>query len=196
MFESSIKASTIVAEIMAEADIAPDIPDESFYTWIDEAEQLLYSEIIKEIWESKLENAVSPVAFDGLKADNSADTPRFEDVYAVYAGKTQLMHVTPVGGNTFPNTYWKENVKIGFKTDGDNTLRIFYFVRPRLKINNTEDTVKLPPEWVCIIRAKLRGEAFKLVNEDNAAAKWLNDYNVLIEQFKQYMGRRQDTVGV
>lgn len=123
--------------------------------------------------------------------------PRFEDIYTVYADNKQLAKVTAVGGETFPDTYWKQENNLYYNTTPTpDEVKVFYFIRPKLKTKTPTETIKLPVEWVCIIRAKLRGEAYKLVNEDNAAAKWLNDYNVLMEQFKQYMAARNPEFGV
>ena len=202
MFDSGVTAKDIVDSIRGtdilppEVDIAPDIPEATYYTWIDEAEQLLYSEIIREItlW-SKTGGIASPFNLSAVTAAGAAPV-RFEDIYAVHINDVQLAHVTAVGA-LFPDTYWKQNNALCFSTQKTSaTLKIYYNIRPALKAGSPTQTVKLPVEWLPIIRAKLRGEAFKLVNEDGLAAKWLNDYNVLLEQFKQYMAARTPQFGV
>lgn len=195
MFDSGIIAENLVDEIMSEADIAPDISPQTYYNWIDETEQLLYSEIIKEIVQ-KTQPPTRPIVLSSMQEAN-ASKPRFEDIYAVYADEKQLIKATAVGGETFPDTYWKQGNDLYYNvTPAPNEIRVFYYIRPVLKADMPTETIKLPVEWVCLIRAKLRGEAYKLVNEDSAAAKWLNDYNVLLEQFKQYMAARNPEFGV
>ena len=44
--------------------------------------------------------------------------------------------------------------------------------------------------------AELRGEAYKLCNEDAVAAKWLNDYNALLDSFRQWLVLRQPNFGM
>ena len=75
-------------------------------------------------------------------------------------------------------------------------MKILYFVRPEVKTVSENDeidskNVMLPPEFLDIARAKLRGEAYKIANEDVLAAKWLSDYNVLLENFKEWIKQRQ-----
>ena len=202
MFESGIKACDLVDEIISEADVWPDIPKERYYEWIDEAEQLLYSEIIKEsavvaFGKSLLQGGII-LDFSMIRPEirpTGADEPRFEDVYAVYADKVQLIRAEENVGEILPDTYYKRNGKLYIHTDDAVTCHFHYYVRPILKKQQPETTIKLPPEWVCIIRSKLRGEAYKLKNEDVTAAKWINDYNVLIEQFKVYMAARRAEIG-
>lgn len=139
-----------------------------------------------------------------------ADNVRFEDIYAVYydsaEARTRLERATPVSGVLFPDTYWKYEDdlfihpghwhEMGEESKGQ--VEVFYFVRPQPKTTEAHhnDNIKLPQEWLPLPAAKLRGEVYKLVNEDTAAAKWLNDYNVLLEQFKQYMTARDPKIGV
>ena len=194
MFDSGITAESLVEEIISEVDAAPDIPPETYYEWLDEAEQLLYSEIIHEQAKASAAGS-SPVTLASLK-QKDADTPRFEDICAVYADKKQLARVSMESGETFPDTYWKEEDALCFRAEPKpGRIRVYYYVRPERKSQDPTNTVKLPPEWVQIIRAKLRGEAYMLVNEDSAAAKWIDLYNVLLEQFKQYMSARSPEIG-
>jgi hypothetical protein len=195
VFESGIAANTLVAAIMAEIDAAPDIPAGNYYSWIDETEQLLYSEIIKELHRYTAINPSPPIGFMEMTTLD-ADTPVFEDVYAVYAGEAQLFKSTAVGAH-FPDTYWKQGNALNFNTlPAPAKLTVYYFIRPALKSAIPGNTIKLPVPFVSIIKARLRGEAYKLVNEDSMAAKWLNDYNGLLEQFKQYIADRQPRFGV
>ena len=45
----------------------------------------------------------------------------------------------------------------------------------------------VPYEFIDIIKAKLRGEAYKLANEDALAAKWLQDYNAQLQDFAAWV---------
>ena len=48
MFDSGTTAKELIEAIQNEADIAPDIPEDSYIQWLNSVEQLLYSEVIKE----------------------------------------------------------------------------------------------------------------------------------------------------
>ena len=56
-------------------------------------------------------------------------------------------------------------------------------------------SVPLPYEFVELVRCKLRGEAYKLMNDDGQAAKWLSEYDVLVENFKTYIELHRSRYG-
>ena len=193
MFNSNIKVSDLINSIKNEADIALSIPDDSFISWLNSLEQTLYSEIIKEQAECEFDGDLSSIDKEGC------DKVRFEDIHAVYADGVQLKATTLTSGFIFPKTYYKKENNIAFSKDvGDKAIRITYFVRPELKNadNISGTTVMLPPEFIDLAKAKLRGEAYKLANEDGLAAKWLNDYNVLLETFKVWIQSKAPAFGI
>ena len=106
-------------------------------------------------------------------------------------------------GAIFPNAYYKVGKDIGYNVEGVSDMVIIYFARPELiTVDDDDDTidedaiVMLPYEFLDLVKARLRGEAYKLANEDDTAAKWLNDYNVLLENFKNWLTRRNPTLGM
>jgi hypothetical protein len=46
-----------------------------------------------------------------------------------------------------------------------------------------------------MVAAKMRGEAYKIANEDGLAAKWLADYNAQLESFKVWAADRNHRYG-
>lgn len=192
MFDSKITASDFIASIRREIDAAPDIEEATYLRFIDEAEQLIYSEIIRETAQKRVQSEGGYLALSSVPAEDGADAVRFEDIHDVYAGDVHLIRTAPVSGRTFPDAYWKDGA--GLKHNAkEQSLDIYYFVRPALKSREggRTDVLRLPVEWLTLISSKMRGEALKLVNEDELAAKWLADYNVLLEHFGQYMSARQ-----
>jgi hypothetical protein len=124
---------------------------------------------------------------------------RFEDVYAVYADDTQLIKSTLTSGVVFPNTYYRELDGLGMNvSEMPGEFKVVYLVLPALKPAKLtgDETVKVPAEFIELVSAKLRGEAYKLANEDSLAAKWLNDYNVLLETFKAWVADKQPSFGI
>ena len=200
MFDSGITASALIEQIKEEADIAIPIPDTSYVLWLNALEQLLYTELIQEQSKIELDGVNgSVIGIDTLNVPNGENAVRFEDIHAIYADETQLIKSTVASGVLFPNTYYKIQNDVGLNLKNQpEKLKIIYFVRPALKTEQSisTDIVMLPIEFIDLAKAKLRGEAYKVANEDNLAAKWINDYNVLLETFKAWISGKQSEFGI
>lgn len=203
MFNSGISAKDLVAQLKNEVDVAIPIPNASYVSWLNSLEQLLYTELIQEQGKIELDSVSSGViGIDTLNVPNDENAVRFEDIHAVYADQTQLIESTVASGVIFPDTYYKiqNNIGLNLKNQAEK-LKIIYFVRPALKTvdandNISSENVMLPVEFIDLAKAKLRGEAYKVANEDSIAAKWLNDYNVLLETFKAWISGKQSEFGM
>lgn len=210
MFDSGIKVKDLIAQIREEAEISYDVTDDSFVQWLNSVEQLLYSEVIREQKQysfgidspqiktkSESEGALHLIC--GFpKYDDEADM-RFEDVHAVYVDGRQLIRTTLTSGAIFPDAYYKELDGMGVNLpSAPDEITVMYCVRPELKSKDLtgDETVKVPAEFIDLVTAKLRGEAYKLSNEDALAAKWLNDYNILLETFKAWVAGKQSSFGL
>lgn len=200
MFDSGITASALIEQIKDEADIAIPIPDATYVLWLNALEQLLYTELIQEQGKIELDGVNgSVIGIDTLNVPNGENAVRFEDIHAIYADETQLIKSTVASGVLFPNTYYKIQNDVGLNLKNQpEKLKIIYFVRPALKTvdNISTEYVMLPIEFIDLAKAKLRGEAYKVANEDNLAAKWINDYNVLLETFKAWISGKQSEFGI
>lgn len=200
MFNSGVIVSDLIEQIKDEADISIPIPTASYVLWLNALEQLLYTELIQEQGEIELDGVSSGViSIDTLNVPNGENAVRFEDIHAVYADQTQLIESTVASGVIFPDTYYKiqNNIGLNLKKQAEK-LKIIYFVRPALKTEDNIGTecVMLPVEFIDLAKAKLRGEAYKVANEDSIAAKWINDYNVLLETFKAWLSGKQSEFGM
>ena len=200
MFDSGIKASVLIEQIKDEADIAIPIADENYVSWLNALEQLLYTEIIQEQGKIELAGALSSIIdIDTLDVPSGENAMRFEDIHTIYADQTQLIESTVASGVIFPDTYYKigNNIGLNLKKDPEK-LKIIYFVKPELKTtdNISAKNVMVPIEFIDLVKAKLRGEAYKAANEDSIAAKWINDYNILLETFKAWLSGKQAAFGL
>ena len=206
MFDSGISVKNLIEELKeTEVDIALDIPNTTYVTWLNAVQQLLYTEIIKEQKKVTLDatDYRSPIDISNLDSGNNKEcSPRFEDIHAIYADGTQLIKSTLASGVIFPNTFYKDSNNIGYNTRYlPLELTIVYIVKPALVKVTDDDTidnsnVMVPIEFIDLVKAKLRGEAYKLVNEDSIAAKWLNDYNILLETFKAWISEKSSNFGL
>lgn len=196
MFDSGIKARDLITLLQNEVDVAPDVPNESYLTWLSQLEHLLYTEFIKEQGAVCVEKpAGGRINLAELPIPTDEAPVRFEDIHTVYADKCQLIKSTITSGVIFPNTFYKAGDQLGYPSeDSIDELKIIYFVKPAIK---TEDsTVKLPFEFIEMAKAKLRGEAFKVADENALAAKWLNEYNTQLQDFLLWIQSRQPSFGM
>ena len=211
MFDSGISAKDLVEELQNEVDIALDIPNATYVQWLNALQQILYTEVIKEQRDTvitEIENDKHFLSLSKLNKNDNENNPIFEDVIAIYVfGGTgsglkekQLIKSTIASGRLFPFTYYKENNDIGYNLELSFTPQIFiviHIVKPAMIDKETlEGNVMIPIEFIDLVKAKLRGEAYKLANEDNLAAKWLNDYNVLLETFKVWIAEKSSNFGL
>ena len=164
---------------------------------------MLYTEVIQEQKKTAIKSPfVSPVSISSIEVETIENKPRFEDIIAVYADDIQLIKSTVASGVIFPNTFYKDNNNIGINIEKEpENLTIVYVVKPSLVEVSEKDViddanVMMPIEFIDLVKAKLRGEAYKLANEDNLAAKWLNDYNTLLETFKVWMAEKVANFGL
>ena len=200
MFDSGIKAAALIEQIKKEADIAIPVPDSSYILWLNALEQLLYTELIREQGKIELSNVSgSVIDIDTLSVPDGEGSVRFEDILAIYADRTQLIRSTVASGSIFPDTYYKTGNNIGVNMAFQpERIKLIYLIKPELKTTDNINTrnIMLPVEFTELVKAKLRGEAYKLVNEDSIAAKWINDYNILLETFKSWLSAKQADFGL
>ena len=202
MFDSGISLKELVANLKEEVDVAIPIPNKSYALWANSLEHLLYTEIIKEQNEIKVNAQGGTIDIEKLDVSGTESPIRFEDVHAVYADSTQLILSTVASGIIFPNSFYKKGNKIGVNVEFEpETYRIVYFAKPAVKTVDEKDVISagnvmLPLEFIELIKSKLRGEAYRIANEDNMAANWLNNYNVLLENFKAWIAQKSVPLGM
>lgn len=211
MFDSGIFAKDFIRAVKSEVDVALPIPEGRYISWLNGVEQLLYSDIIKEIWEAYLPIETAgewfsfPDGFPGCQLAPEQAPPRFEDIYTVYGIRdvqaVQLIQSSPAQKDVFPDCWYKTGtgtLGLGIRFENPEGVKVFYHVRPALKTleNYDTQTVRLPLEFTGLAEAKLRAEAYKLENEFVLAQNWANDYNVLLEHFKVWTAGRVPTFGM
>lgn len=204
MYDSEVTTADFINGIKDEIDIASVVPDTAFVRWLNTVEQTVYTELIREM-------RLVHMAVDYHNGDDTPSfylsdiTPNydegeviFDDIVKAYVDGIELDRVSLISGTAFDNIgmYYKNGDRVMVKTLVPATeVSVIYVTRPVKKaIENgelPEETVKLPAEWLEIVASRLRGEAYKMVNDDNLSAKWLNDYNLYLEQFKVWLTKNK-----
>lgn len=204
MYDSEVTTADFIGGIKDEIDIASVIPDSAFVRWLNTVEQTVYTELIREM--RLVHMPVDGTDGGGTPSFSLSDiVPRdgegpviFDDIIKIYVDDIELDRVSLIGGTVFDNLgmYYTDGGRVMVKTlEPAAEVSVIYVVRPVKKaIVNGElpgETVKLPAEWLEIAASRLRGEAYKLANDDNLSAKWLNDYNLYLEQFKIWLTKNK-----
>lgn len=199
MYDSGMTAKALIDMITAEADIALPVSPAYPIMWLNSMEQLIYGELTADLSTTECEADED----GGLFFENESGYADFEvrDVMRVYADGIALKKV---GRSTIheraeiPCWYEKNGKMYVCPVDMAMEYTVIYRKRPVLKTeeNYVSETIKLPPEFLEMAAAKLRGEAYKLANEDYLSAKWLTDYNAHIENFKQWCAERDRRYGI
>lgn len=207
VFDSGVSAGDLISKVRQETDIALPIPDELYLEWIGAVEQLLYSEIIrqrKKYITEDISEGVGTIKLSDITPSDKEDNVRFQDIDTVFWGTEQLIFSTLTAGGIFQGCWWQDGENLGYHvgvtSDESGTgivshpVTVIYFVRPKFKTDPAQN-INLPREFLSLVSAYLRGQAYKIANEDALAAKWINDYNILVETFRGWMETKQARFG-
>ena len=117
----------------------------------------------------------------------------------MFADDIEIERSGVIGATEFPEkdlyyTDYDGNLVLNLADYADE-ITVIYRLRPILKAEGSSDIVAVPPEFLDLVAAKMRGEAYKIANEDGLAAKWLADYNAQLESFKVWAAGRNQRYG-
>ena len=200
MYDSGITVAFLKESILdKEVDIAGEIPMTTWMRWISSLEQLLYADIFSFCRSHDVAFDGEGFSLDKLVCGEGEAEIVYDDLIKLYEGKEELVRCGTIAAWQFEGEkpiFWQEGneVRVRLLSAGAETLHAITRVRPELKSSESE-TVKVPYEWLDMVLAKLRGEAYKLVGDDAQAAKWLADYNNQLEAFKLWVAERQKRFG-
>lgn len=195
-FNSGYSAQKIIKNLIDETDMVSYITEDTYVRLYNELIELLYGEIIQDtkLYETK---ELTNTHLEDLDI-------KTEHIKDVYYGNTQLSRGKAEQVGKIDNIYYTDNdgrfcfsaVSATDDVKGMEKLRIYYNYIPErladLKTENNDRTIPLPFSFLELVTSKLRGEIYKLLNEDEQSAKWLNDYNNLLENFKIYIQSRKE----
>lgn len=206
MYHSGVLVNNFIESLKDEADISLEIPEAAWYRWLNTVEQFVYTEVLKDYVSAEISLEDYPsdvVSLSLLPVPEDASAVCFDDVIRVYGENgTEI----PKGGASsayeFPEKslfYGNGQTALVLSTPEEQVrIGVVYRLRPVLKSaeNGASLEVALPPEYLDMAAAKMRGEAYKLANEDSLAAKWLQDFNQQVENFKVWAMSRNERFGI
>jgi len=153
---------------------------------------------------------------EGDQTDYASAIVRYDDIESIYYGTRELTRTTIELGLVFERMYFDVTTLMDgakFETafaDSDTIIAIkgkelspltaiVTYRPPYVTCTGTSTWssthVPVPREFLFLVESKLRGEIYKLANEDNLAAKWLNDYNNGLETFRMWVQERKARTG-
>ncbi len=202
MYNSGMTAAGLISAVKSETDVSVGILDSVWFRAINTVEQFLYTEILREYASVVLDgNSLTDdrVVLSELPAANGAANIEYDDIVKVFADDIELDRSGIIGAVEFPEkdlyyTDYDGNLLMNL-ADYANEITVIYRLRPKLKTEGSTDIVAVPPEFLDLVAAKMRGEAYKIANEDGLAAKWLADYNAQLESFKVWASARNQRYG-
>lgn len=199
MYDSGVKCSDFINSIVGEADISIEIQSDSWYRWLNTVEQFIYTEILDEYASAEIGYASESVTLSTLTVPSGCASVTYDDVIAVYADGVQVEKSGIKGVMNFSdkNLYYTDyngNLVLSL-TEVPNKITVIYRLRPILKTEASNYNVAVPAEFLDMVSARLRGEAYKIANEDGLAGKWLADYNTQLESFKVWAEKRNKRYG-
>lgn len=191
MYDCGITAKAFIETVQGEADISAVIPEASWLRWINTVEQFLYAEILAEYVRVEIPYAEKiPLASIG-------EGVTYDDIISVYGDDVELDRAGVIAGTAVERPmYWTdyEGNVILRTSDVPSQVFVVYRLRPTIKKTGAE-TIRIPVEWLDLLAARMRGEAYKVANEDGLAGKWMNDYNMQLESFKIWAAKRNERYG-
>ena len=202
MYDSGIKCSDFINSIIGETDISVEVSNASWYRWLSAVEQFVYTEIVNECKSFSVnygDLTDNKIPLSDISVATQYAAVCYDDVTEVYADDAQLEKSGVKGIKDFADkdlyyTDYNGNIIIS-TSDVPETITVIYRLKPLIKSESSTANVYLPIEFVDMAAARLRGEAYKIANEDGLAGKWLADYNTQLESFKVWAEKRNMRYG-
>ncbi len=200
MYHSGVTVGELIAEMQEEVDIAGIIPAAAYYRWVSSLEALLYSDVLLFDRQATLSAVDGFLDLSQLPVGEGERAVLFDDVRKIYLDGEELVRSGRVGAYQFDEEkiiYYadRDGIRVSvYGEGGDETYDVIWRVIPAPK-KQDGDEVMLPLEWLDMVMARLRGEAYKVANDDEQAAKWLGDYNTQLASFREWAAVRGQRYG-
>ncbi len=165
---------------------------EAFRTYLNDCLARLFSEYIAERACLPLDGKGTEIALSTLTGALGAPVCREDVLSVVYEGGVSAAYLAPdafsaVGTDAATPTYTLTDTALRLSAAGAGATLV-YTLRPR-RYSETEEgeVLPLPEEHLPLLIAYVRGEAYKSLNDDGLAIKWLGEYNERLAQLGRYL---------
>lgn len=201
MYHSGVTVADAIDMLSNEVDIVGDIPVSSYLRWVSSLEQLIYSDLVVD--ERSGSVSASPeftLNLGYLTRGTDEKIPTFDEVRKVYRNGEELTRAGLSAVHQFGDDkaiYYKKANTVGVSVYGGGvgeSFTVIWRAVPNVKTEESEE-ILVPYEWLDMVLAKMRGEAYKIANDDAQAAKWLGDYNAQMESFRLWAAERGKRYG-
>lgn len=199
MFKSGMTAGELFKILREDVDISLSVDDDMLLLWLNALQQMLYSEIIREQRVTRIAGEGDAVLYTSLSCGVGESIPEARDIVGVFADNVEAQRVSGGIGRILhgerPSWYDGESAICMMLPVPAREVQIAHVVRPLLAADLTSE-VCVPPEFLPMVLSRLRGEVYRVANEDGLASKWLLDYNTELETFKVWCGTHREKYGM
>lgn len=200
MFVSKVFTYKDVFELVkAEAESYKNVPDKILLLACNTELQYLYSQVIKR--QAVAEGYLSDTTAGSAQAIsfNNGEEIHFEDVVSVKVNGENLMHTYPKNASAYDNAYYEGadgSIMAVLNKAYNGAVEVHYVYRPN-EVNSVTDEsyVQFPTEYIPMLLAAIRTEAYKYIHEDAMSAKWASDYNAYREGFDKWIESTRPAFG-
>lgn len=199
MYDSGVTMNSLISSVTSEADVSLPIPASLYVRTINAVEQFLYTEILKEYAMFRFSDIYDSYSLSGISVPAGCASVLYDDVIRVWADENELEKSTAGTAHDFPdkNLYYTDYAgNLVVQSEPFTEIVVMYRLRPILKTESSgTSVVAVPPEFIELVASRMRGEAYKVANEDGLSAKWLAEYNAQVENFKVWAASRNARYG-
>lgn len=196
LFDSGVSVSLFVDQMQNELSPFREAEDWRYREWINTLEQLIYSEIVRYESFSELDFPYDfSINYTEFLPPEGIAPVRAGDIFAVSADGVFLSHGRDCDSDMARGTYFDRAGRLRLNIPQlPKKVTVYFNARPRLitEADIGSRNICVPPEFIDLFRSRVRGEFYKLVDEDGLSAKWISEYNAVLEDFKQWCQSREE----
>ena len=190
ILKSNTKASELINKIKHTLEVFTPPSDSVIYDILNRFIEGLYSGVINDIREAKIEKNEDGVYCLSYYEDGETAGVRVCDVVKVACGEHEYERV----GQEYPVRLCTEGEHLYKMTDTgvlslyssepeEESILVYFRAVPPLHTADDDREIELPSEFMDLAEAKLYSEIYRVLGEDVLCANWTEQYNMLMTRF-------------